>query len=68
MLRRTQSPGAGESHHIFFQLVLFPSLEEFSTYTENAEGRSPHGNHESHVLDGFPRITDPGPNGERKKR
>ena len=30
-----------QSHHIFFQLILFPSLQQLRTHAENAEGRSP---------------------------
>jgi hypothetical protein len=29
------------SHSILFHSVLFSSLQEFSTYTENAQSRSP---------------------------
>jgi len=48
--------------------ILFQSLQEFSTYTENAQGRSPYRNHESHVLDRFHRVAYRWSDGERKER
>ena len=56
------------SHSILFHSVLFPSLQEFSTYAENAQSWSPQRNHEPHVFDCFPRIADSRSGGERKER
>ena len=59
---------SGLAQSAIFHSVLFPSLQEFSTYAENAQSWSPPRNHESHVLDRFHRIADNWSDGERKER